>query len=99
MKKLAVDNAMQKHRIAVAVLLVSVLALSSCGRRGPLEVPPATPKQAEREARNANTPAIQIAPNDKPVIFDGSGDNVVNAGPDSAIDGEPGSFFLDSLIN
>ncbi|QQM31060.1 lipoprotein [Martelella lutilitoris] len=88
---------MRKDRIAVAALLASALVLTACGRRGPLEVPPATPKQAEREAKNANTPAIRIAPNDKPVILDGSGDNVINAGPDAAVDGEP--FFLDSLLN
>ncbi|MET3601466.1 LPS translocon maturation chaperone LptM [Martelella mangrovi] len=97
---------MRKDRIAVAALLVSALALTACGRRGPLEVPPATPQQAEREARDANTPAIQIAPNDKPVVFDGSGNNVINNGPDAAISepastatGEPDTFFLDSLIN
>ena len=83
--------------ITIAVVALMALSLASCGRRGPLEVPPPTPEQQAREARTQSEPTIRLAPNDKPIIFDGSGDNVVNAGPDAAVDGEP--FLLDPLLN
>lgn len=82
----------------IAVVALMALSLVSCGRRGPLEAPPATPQQEARAAANAQSgPTIRLAPNDKPIIFDGSGDNVINAGPDAAVDGEP--FLLDPLLN
>ncbi|WP_174803497.1 LPS translocon maturation chaperone LptM [Martelella limonii] len=91
-----------KKTVTIAVLALMALSLGACGRRGPLEVPPPTPKQQARAASaqaagGEAEPTIQLAPNDKPIIFDGSGDNVINAGPDAAVDGEP--FLLDPLLN
>ncbi|AQZ51540.1 putative small periplasmic lipoprotein [Martelella mediterranea DSM 17316] len=83
--------------ITIAVVALMALSLSSCGRRGPLEVPPPTPEQQARAAKTQSEPTIRLAPNDKPIVFDGSGDDVINAGPDAAVDGEP--FLLDPLLN
>lgn len=83
--------------ITIAVVALMALSLASCGRRGPLEVPPSTPEQQARAAKTQSEPTIRLAPNDKPIVFDGSGDDVVNDGPDAAVDGEP--FLLDPLLN
>ncbi|TCT39086.1 LPS translocon maturation chaperone LptM [Martelella mediterranea] len=91
---------MRKITIATAALFMSALALSSCGRKGPLEVPPANPQTqavaAEKQNATASQPDIQIAPNDKPVVFDGSGD-MINTGPTASSDGN--QFFLDRLLD
>ena len=81
----------------IAVLMLGALALTACGRKGPLELPPETPQQAARAAKQQNQPDIQIAPNDKPIVFDGSGDGI-EAGPAAQGQNSGGAFFLDALI-
>ena len=48
--------------LTVAAALGLVVALSSCGRKGPLEPPPAEPPSAEAPAPPAEVPAEPTPP-------------------------------------
>ncbi|AJY47501.1 LPS translocon maturation chaperone LptM [Martelella endophytica] len=85
---------MRKFTIAVIALMLGALALSGCGRKGPLELPPETAKQ---QAANAQQQDIEVAPNDKPVVLDGTGRSI-ELGPAAQGQDEGDSFFLDALI-
>ena len=93
---------MTKLVFTATVLLAGTLALASCGRKGPLELPPENPSQQAAQQKNAgdqSSPDIQIAPDDKPIVLDGSGRSI-ELGPDAVGQnaGDDDSFFLDALI-
>lgn len=93
---------MTKLTIAVAALTLSALALVSCGRKGPLEVPPPKnpqqqARQAEQAQKDSGETVAQFGPTNKPIVIDGSGQNLPT-GPTAESSGQS-SFFLDRLIN
>ena len=76
---------------AIVLLTASVLALTGCGRKGPLDLPP-TGSQSSAAA-TADTETQQAA---KPSVFNPSyGSNAEPAAPK----GSKKSFILDPLLN
>ncbi|WP_176082677.1 lipoprotein [Martelella sp. HB161492] len=91
---------MKTSTTAILAMLLAAIALTACGRKGPLEVPqPKTQAQAardaERQAADSDQPQVQVTPGNKPIILDGSGDNVT---PENLNRASNNSFFLDSLL-
>ncbi|TPW32160.1 hypothetical protein FJU08_03870 [Martelella alba] len=92
---------MKTSTTAILAMLLAAVALTACGRKGPLEVPqPKTEAQAARDAArqaaDEDQPQVQVTPGNKPIILDGSGTNVTPEVLKRSANSN--SFFLDSLL-
>lgn len=85
-------------RLALIGALVASLGLAACGRKGPLDPPPAASVTGEPQP---STPASAISPMTSPIGGQAKSDNP-GVGPDGKVQAPPGPnkhIFLDNLLN
>jgi predicted small lipoprotein YifL len=85
-------------RLALIGAAIASLTLAGCGRKGPLDPPPAASVTGEPQP---STPASAISPMTSPIGGQAKNDNP-GVGPDGKVQAPPGPnrhIFLDNLLN
>jgi predicted small lipoprotein YifL len=78
------------------VLAAAILALTGCGRKGPLDLPPTGTQSSASQSSAAPKPDTEAEEASKPSVFNpGFGSDAAPAAPK----GTKKSFVLDPLLN